>query len=323
MTNSVRSTHVGGVLTALVLTVSACGGGSVNEESAPLALDAAEPASPLANDNGGGTPAIAGVCAPDAPDCIDTVVVDGDEPAPQPGGISVRQVQVRIDSKVGASKVGAPFYVETGVVRAGSDGELAEVPVSFTSEWANSISLNIPPLRYELEPDGTVVATADAESVLAVVEPRSAHSTIVEIVAGGALDPGVWEADFDVHYRRDALDRDPEHTASFRVRVEILSEDRFATVGPFCDEARRLLGVSPPGSSPDGMLHQMTQLDKAAQTLSEPDRARIVAEIEILVAHLNVVLTTDDLLSWSSGDVVAVVSDLCGPNGLMSWIVQP
>ncbi len=83
MKTSLRLSRVAAVLTALVLIAAACGDGSSNGESASLGPDTAEPALLPPNDNGGDTPTVAGVCAPDEPDCIDTVVVDGD----QPGGL--------------------------------------------------------------------------------------------------------------------------------------------------------------------------------------------------------------------------------------------
>lgn len=58
---------------ALALLLAACGGGA----------DDADPASLPVNDNPDDTPAVAGACLPDEPDCVDTGVIGG-EPLPLP-----------------------------------------------------------------------------------------------------------------------------------------------------------------------------------------------------------------------------------------------
>ncbi len=81
MKNSLRSMRIAAVLVALVLIAAACSDGSSARESTPLAPDTAEPSSQPLTDSPGDTPAVAAVCAPDVPDCTDTLVGGG---APEP-----------------------------------------------------------------------------------------------------------------------------------------------------------------------------------------------------------------------------------------------
>ncbi len=83
MKNSFRSMRIAAVLVALVLIAAACSDGSSAQESAPLAPDTAEPSPQPPADSPGDTPAVAAVCAPDVPDCTDTLV-GGGEPEPLP-----------------------------------------------------------------------------------------------------------------------------------------------------------------------------------------------------------------------------------------------
>ena len=84
MKNSLRLVRIAAVFAAFVLVAAACGGGSGDPEQAPFAPDIAEPTPVAPSDNPGDTPAVAGVCAPDFPDCVDTVVVGGGNPVPLP-----------------------------------------------------------------------------------------------------------------------------------------------------------------------------------------------------------------------------------------------
>ena len=60
-----RLFKIGLTTAALAVVITACGGGA-----------------DVSNDDGvGDAPAIAGVCAPDQPDCVDTIVVNDDEPS--------------------------------------------------------------------------------------------------------------------------------------------------------------------------------------------------------------------------------------------------
>lgn len=72
--NATRLGRLAAVLTALVLVAAACGGVSAGEESALLPL----------NDNPDDTPVVTGMCAPGEPDCVDTIVVGGNEPQDLP-----------------------------------------------------------------------------------------------------------------------------------------------------------------------------------------------------------------------------------------------
>ena len=77
------SMRIGVVLVALVLVAAACTDGPSAQESAPLAPDTAEPSPQPPSDSPGDTPAVAAVCAPDVPDCTDTLVGGGEaEPLP-------------------------------------------------------------------------------------------------------------------------------------------------------------------------------------------------------------------------------------------------
>jgi hypothetical protein len=58
----------------LVLVAAACGGASAGDESAPLPV----------NNNPDATPVVTGMCAQGEPDCVDTIVVGGNEPQDLP-----------------------------------------------------------------------------------------------------------------------------------------------------------------------------------------------------------------------------------------------
>jgi hypothetical protein len=75
MKNAPRLGRLAAVLTTLMLLAAACGDGSGGN---------GDPALLPPNDNPGDTPAVSGVCAPDEPDCDDTLVVGDDEPEPLP-----------------------------------------------------------------------------------------------------------------------------------------------------------------------------------------------------------------------------------------------
>lgn len=76
MKDPLRLVRIGAVLVAVVLVAAACSGSSGDPELAPLAPDTAEPTPLPPSDNPDATPGVAAVCAPDFPDCIDTVVID-------------------------------------------------------------------------------------------------------------------------------------------------------------------------------------------------------------------------------------------------------
>lgn len=84
MKNSYRSGSAAAVLTALVLIAASCGGSSSDPEQAPLAPEIAEPTPLAPNDNPGDTPTVAGGCALGEPECNDTPLVGGGNPAPLP-----------------------------------------------------------------------------------------------------------------------------------------------------------------------------------------------------------------------------------------------
>ena len=82
--NSFRLMRIAAVVAAMVLIAAACSDGSTDQESAPLASDSAEPAPVSPDDNVGDTPRTTGVCAPDVPNCNDTLVVGGRGPLTLP-----------------------------------------------------------------------------------------------------------------------------------------------------------------------------------------------------------------------------------------------
>ena len=95
--------RLAGVLTTLALLAAACSSGSGNADLASLPP----------NDNPGDTPAIAGVCAPGEPNCVDTIVLGDDSSGPLPndtepvvgtGGGSVASDGMLIDGGLSVSE---------------------------------------------------------------------------------------------------------------------------------------------------------------------------------------------------------------------------
>jgi len=129
--SATRPGRLAAVLTTLVLLATACAGGSGNDD----------PASLPPNDNPGDTPAVAGVCAPGEPNCVDTIVVDDDASEPLPddsepvvgtGGGSVASSGMPIDGGLSVSE--ALNTDATGVIAVqgfllddGTDARLCEV----------------------------------------------------------------------------------------------------------------------------------------------------------------------------------------------------
>lgn len=112
-------THLGrlaAVLTALVLVAAACAGASAGEDPALLPL----------NNNPDDTLVVTGMCAPGEPDCIDTIVVGGNEPQDLPNDDTGPDV----DSDAG-SVVSGGMPVDGGL----------SVPEALTTELTSAIAV--------------------------------------------------------------------------------------------------------------------------------------------------------------------------------------
>ncbi len=91
----------------------------------------------------------------------------------------------------------------------------------------------------------------------------------------------------------------------------------------FCDEGAGVLVDDSIGDDPEKMRLQMEALAQAASDLPDEARLTLMQHVEPLIAELHLAERERAVGGWSSAEVVAFVSDLCGRDDLMAWIVQP
>ncbi len=91
----------------------------------------------------------------------------------------------------------------------------------------------------------------------------------------------------------------------------------------FCELAKSILGVDDIGDDPGKLRAQMDELITAGENLAEGSRNELARRVEEVTDVLELAEQGRAPSGWSSDKVVEVVVGVCGPEGLLSWTVQP
>lgn len=180
VTNVTRRGRLTLVLTALALVAAACGGAPAGEESAPLPL----------NNNPDDTLAVTGMCAEGEPDCIDTIVVGGNEPQDLPNDDLGRDVDSDAGSVIsGGMPVGGGLAVSaaltteaTGVIAVQGflfdDGNSARLCEALAESYPPQCGgASIPVTGYE---EATTIPLVNAQSVIWSDQPVALFGEVID-----------------------------------------------------------------------------------------------------------------------------------------------